>query len=156
MKWKSTEWGGKIGEYSQSVTLVCSYVYVIPWEISHSHGFNIPISVASVALNFYPELHDLISNWLLSIPTGILCLHTQNHTVVSSPAACFCPCFPRPYNGTPTRSDKTSGSLLAFFLSLHTLIKFCELTFKTYLSLNNSQQLWPKPKYSPSQGLQVL
>lgn len=156
MKWESTECGGKGGEYSQSVTLLSSYVYIIPWEISHFHGFNIPISVASLALNFYPELHILISSWLLSISTGILRLHIQTPTVVLSPAACFCPRFPRPYNGTPTRSDKASGSLLAFFLSLHTLIKFCELTFKTYLSLNNSQQLWPKPKYSPSQGLQVL
>lgn len=72
------------------------------------------------------------------------------------PSNLLLPMFPRPYNGTPTRSDKTSGSLLAFLLSLHALIKFCELIFKTYLSLNNSQQLWPKPKYSPVQGLQVL
>lgn len=53
MKWESTECGGKGGEYSQSVTLLSSYVYVIPWEISHFHGFNIPISVASLALNFF-------------------------------------------------------------------------------------------------------
>lgn len=156
MKWESTERGGQGGEYHQSVTLLSSYLYVIPWGISHFHGFNIPVSVATLALNFYPELHILISSWLLNISTGILCFHIQNCTVVLSPATCFCPCFPRPYNGTPTRSDKTSGSLLAFLLSLHALIKFCELIFKTYLSLNNSQQLWPKPKYSPVQGLQVL
>ena len=127
---ESTECGGKGGEYRQSVTLLSSYLYVIPWGISHFHGFNIPVSVASLTVNFYPELHILISSWLLNISTGILCFHIQNCTVVLSPATCFCPCFPCPYNDTPTRSDKTSGSLLAFFLSLHTLIKFCGLPSK--------------------------
>lgn len=71
MKWESTECGGKGGEYSQSVTLLSSYIHVIPWEISISMALISVYAIASLALNLYPELHILISNWLLSISTGI-------------------------------------------------------------------------------------
>lgn len=73
----------------------------------------------------------------------------MSKTVLLSPATCFSPSFPCLSNDTPTCSDKNPKRLFVSYLSLHTIIKFCQLTVKTYLSLNNSHQFWPKPKYSP-------
>ena len=48
-------------------------------------------AIASLALNFYPELHILTSNWLLNISTGILCFSVRNCLV---PSTCLFPHFP--------------------------------------------------------------
>lgn len=100
---ESTERGGQGGIPSVSYTVVFL-------SIRHTLG-NQPFPRALISLYqlqlwpklFYPELHIYIQ-LLLNISTGILCFHIQNCTVVLSPATCFCPCFPCPYNGTPTRS----------------------------------------------------
>lgn len=48
-------------------------------------------AIASLALNFYPELHILTSNWLLNISTGILCFSVWNCLV---PSTCLFPHLP--------------------------------------------------------------
>ena len=148
-------WMWRLRRRIQSISypVVFLYTHHTLGNLLHFHGFNIPIchcisgfKLLSWTSHSYIQLAAEHFHWDLML----LCpkLPCSQHLLV--------PTFPHPYNGAPTRSDKPSGSLLVFYLSLHTLIKFCELTFRTYLSLNNSQKLWPKPKYSPSWGLQVL